>query len=174
MKNKVLTLWLSLFIFSCEIKPIQNDKPFDSYSNEELGLKFATIEKNIGKPSETNIEKYGSKSFSVLEYYDKNQQPLYFYTVDQNNIVVSKSKWVQPEQQAANLNWLLQNQFPHQHFKKYNPCETSGDQKFLIDQDQGVFIGHQGNKVLFISWSLPELTAARINQFKTKCPQLQE
>ncbi len=97
-----------------------------------------------------------------------------FYTVDLNDIIISKSTWIQSEQRTANLNWLLQNQFPNQKFKKYVPCETSGDQKFLVDQDHGIFIGYQGQKVLFISQSSPELTALRINQFKTKCPLLQE
>lgn len=147
-------------MFSCTTKSIETNNSVDTNSTSELGLKFSKIEKEIGKPSETNIEKYGSDSFNVLEYYDKNQHPKAFYTVDKNDIVISKSTWVQPEQKTANLNWILKNQFPHQ--------------KFLVDQDHGVFIGYQGQRVLLISQSSPELTVLRINQFKSKCPSLQE
>ncbi len=174
MKTKILILWICLFIFSCETKPVQNDKSINPISDRELGIKFSILEKQMGKPSETNIEKYGSNSFKVLEYYNKNQHPSAFYTVDLNDIVISKSTWIQSEQKSANLSWLIQNQFPSQKFKNYVPCETSGDQKFLVDQEHGIFIGYQGLKVLFISQSSPELTTLRINQFKTKCPQLQE
>lgn len=169
----MIILWIFLSFSSCKMKSVQEDRPLNIYSNEELGQTFDTVEKNIGKPSEINTEKYGLKSFKVLEY-EKNQRPFMFYTVDQNNIVIGKSVWVQPEQQAASLNWLVQNQFPKNRFKNYTPCETSGDQNFLVDQSQGIFIAYQGVKVLLISWSSTELTTIRIAQFKNKCPQLQK
>lgn len=174
MKNKILILLTIFSFFSCETKSIQSNSPSDINSTTELGSKFTSIEKNIGKPNEINIEKYGSNSFKVLEYYDKNQRPLKFYTVDQKDIVISKSTWVQPEQKSSDLSWLLKNEFPNLNFKNYVPCETSGDQKFLVDEDRGIFIGHHEQKVVLISQSSPELTKMRINQFKTICPQLQE
>ncbi|MFN7904008.1 MAG: hypothetical protein ACK5P5_02390 [Pseudobdellovibrionaceae bacterium] len=151
MKNKLLILFVSFFCFSCSHKTTESNAGIPGVTKSEIGEKVESIEKKYGKPNETNVEKFGLENFRVIEYLDNEGHPNTFYTIDRDGKVIGKSIWVNPKQKMADFKWLLQNQFPSSQFETYIPCETNGNQKFSVDQNQGIFIAHQEEKVLLIS-----------------------
>jgi hypothetical protein len=144
------------------------------FSNQKLGESAADLKKNLGEPSETGAERYGSIEYQTLDYNSGDGAPLAYYTLNLNKEVVGKSVWIAKDLPESDLNWLLQNRFAEIKFETYTPCKTHGPQKMLIAKDQGLFVGVDGQRVVYISNCAPQLTDVRINQFEISCPQLQE
>jgi hypothetical protein len=143
-------------------------------SDQNLGESADELKMNLGEPSETGTEKYEGVEFQTFDYKSTSGTPLAFFTINSNGEVIGKSFWISKDQQESNLNWLLRNRFAGIKFENYTPCKTHGLEQMLIARDQGLFIGIDGQQVLFISNGSRQLTDIRIKQYEIVCPQLQE
>jgi hypothetical protein len=179
MRNSLVLYLSTLLSFSYSSPSKQQDVQFnpsiDRFMNIQIGDSEGQIKTVLSAPQSYNSEKFSSREYRVLEYSTPERDPAAFFIVDpKTNRIAGRSIWISPQDTESNLDRTLRKHFASHRFQKYIPCQSSGPEEVLIDQDHGVSIVTQNKQVQMLSWSDPDLTRLRVARFYEKCPQLQE
>ncbi len=146
----------------------------DKIMKVELGQSIDQLTKVMGKATTLNTEKFSSAEYEVWEYATVSGQPLGFFTIDSKTKRIS-GRSIEGLGSGAgdDIGKLLNEHFKNGNFSKYIPCRGRGDEEVRVDIQQGIFVAARDSKVSLVSWADPQLTKLRIDQFYSKCPQLQ-
>jgi hypothetical protein len=137
-------------------------------------LKKSVLEK-MGQPNSKNIEKYQTTEYEIFEYTAVNGIPLGYISLDSKlGTVAGRAIWISKSQPESDFSILQKRLAPEGRFTKtFVSCDKHHWAEFKVDPEKGIFVGVDRNGVFLISWSNPQLTKLRIEQFAVKCPERQ-
>jgi hypothetical protein len=166
-------------LVSCKSPSTNSDRKLDS-SNRLKDISIGDLKKSVlekmGPPNSKNIEKYQTAEYEIFEYTAVNGIPLGHITIDSKmGTVAGRAIWITKSQSESDFSILQKQVVPDGKFTQtLVSCDRHHWAEFKVDPEKGIFVGVDRNGVFLISWSNPQLTQLRIEQFAVKCPERQK
>lgn len=169
--------FLYLLFTSCSSQThFDSDKIQSKLSDIKINDDRNKVITYLGKPTNIGSENYQGNKFEVLEYSDEKGIALGFITLDSRGTKVKgRSLWIARNKPENDFNFLLKNVLSGAKLSiSFRTCDRHHIGEMKVDAEQGIFIGLDRGKVSYISWSSPDLTKLRIEEFNIKCSDRQK
>jgi hypothetical protein len=173
------TFFLTLPIISCKSLPPNTARTPGSWNRVadiSIGDPKKVVVEKLGTPSSKNVEKYRTSEYETLEYSEVDGIPLGYISLDsKTEAVAGRAIWIPRSRPEGDFAFLQKQIIPEGKFNKtLVSCDKHHWAEFKVDTEKGIFVGIDRNGVFLISWSNPELTKLRVEQFFLKCPEAQQ